>query len=70
MMMTLAPEEAAREISTICFCATLSDETRAAGSIDGSIAFNVETTRSVQIGSDQKPEAAALHAQREVLQDA
>ena len=41
MMMTLAPEEAARAISTICFCATLSDDTLAAGSIDGSIAVNV-----------------------------
>ena len=58
MMMMLAPEEADRAISTICFCATLREETRADGSIEGSIIASVSTTRRSRSDSTRNPKRA------------
>ena len=55
MMMTLAPDDAARAISTICFCATLRVETLAEGSMEGSMAASVWTTRSSRSDRTRNP---------------
>ena len=69
MMMTLAPEDAARAISTICFCATLSVETLADGSMDGLEGGQRLDDAIVELGPCQEPEPRPLHTQRQVLLD-
>ena len=70
MMMTLAPEAAARAISTICFWATLRLDTVAEGSMDGSMAVSVLDDAFVEVRLHQEPETAPLHPQRQVLLNA